>query len=146
MPAKNSMSSVLNVVDLLSAEIVRLRAAGPHFRIVHRFRMPGSDCQPGEEVFAVFLLYRGHEYQLRLSLSQRLLFEFLARHSRVAQSAGQIQLGIRGDDFYKFHARNADGRKPLTRRIHRTAIRVLVNRVHRAMKLVFHSNSETAGV
>ena len=137
MPAKNNLSSVLNKVDLLVAEITHLRMAGPHFRIVHRFRMPGSSCLPGEEVFAVFLVYRGHEYQLRLSLTQRIIFDFLARHSRVAQSARQIELGIRADDFYKLHAKNAGGRALITRRIPRSSIKEHMRRLHQALGMVF---------
>jgi hypothetical protein len=138
MPAKNNMSSVLNKVDLLVAEIVHLRAAGPHFRIVHRFRMPGiKGCLAAEEIFAVFLIHRGREYQLRLSLAQRLLFDYLAKHSRLAQSARQIELGIRADDFYKFHAKNANGRTVLTRRIPRSSIKEHIRRLHQALGMVF---------
>jgi len=54
--------------------------------------MPGSDCLPGEEIVAVSLMYRGREYHLQLSLALRMLFDFLARHSRLPQSARQIEL------------------------------------------------------
>lgn len=137
MPVKNSLSPVINKVDLLVAEINHLRSAGPHFRIVHRFRVPGSDCLPGEEILAAFFLNRGCEYQLRLSLAQRLLFDFLARHSRLAQSARQIEFGICADDFCKHHAKNADRRTVLTRRIYRSAVRVHVRRIHYALSLAF---------
>jgi len=137
MPAKSSLSSVLNKVDLLVAEITHLRTAGPHFRIVHRFRMPGSSCLPGEECFAVFLVSRAREYQLRLTLAQRLIFEYLAKHSRLAQSARQIELGIRADDFFRFHAKNANGRTTLTRRIPRSSIKEHIRRLHYAIELVF---------
>jgi hypothetical protein len=67
-------------MDLLIAEISHLRAAGPHFQIVHRFRMPGSDyCLPGEEIFGIFIVHRSCEYQLRLSLTQHIVFEYFAR-------------------------------------------------------------------
>ena len=137
MPAKNSLSPVINKVDLLIAEIKHLRSAGPHFHIVHRFRMPGSDCLAGEEAAAVFLQNRGHEYQLRLSLAQRLLFDFLARHSHLAQSARQIELGMRADPFCKFHAKNANGRTVLTRRIPRSSIKEHIRRLHQALGIAF---------
>lgn len=137
MPTKNSLSPLLNKVDLLIAEISHLRSAGPHFRLAHRFRLPGSDCLPGEEIVAVFLVYRGHEYQLRLSLAQRLLFDYLARHSRLAQSARQIELGIRADAFCQHHAKNANGRTVLVRRIPRSAVRVHIQRIHRALSFAF---------
>jgi hypothetical protein len=124
-------------VDLLIAEISHLRSAGPHFRIVHRFRMPGSDCLPGEEIVAVLLVYRGHEYQLRLSMAQRLLFDFLARHSRIGQSARQIELGIHADGFCQHHAKNANGRTVHIRRIPRSGIRVHIQRIRRALSFAF---------
>jgi hypothetical protein len=137
MPAKNNLSPVLKKVDLMIAEINHLRSAGPHFRIVHRFRMPGSDCLPGEEIFACLFLNRGCEYQLRISLAQRIIFDYCAKHSRLAQSARQIELGIRADDFYKLHANNANGQAVLTRKIPRSSIKVHVKRLHRALGLVF---------
>lgn len=138
MPARNSLSPVLDKVDLLVAEISQLRTAGPHFCIVHRFRIPGSRCLPGEEVFSVFLVYREREYHLRLSLALRILFDFLARHSRFPQSARQIELGIRADEFYKRHARNATGQAAITRRIAHSTVRVLTERLKRALSLAFN--------
>jgi hypothetical protein len=100
--------------------------------------MPGvTGCLPGEEVFAVFLVYRGAEYQLKLPLALRLLFDYLARHSHVAQSARQIEFGIRADDFYKHHAKNANGRAALTRRIPRSAVREYIKRLHYSFVLAF---------
>ncbi len=137
MFGRNSLSSVLNGVDLLLAELKNLRKAGSHFCIIHRFRMPGSDCLPCEEIFAVFLVHRGREYHLRLSLALRILFDYLARHTRLPQSARQIELGVRADDFYKKHARNATGRSVLTRSIPRSAVKVYVKRLHRALSWAF---------
>jgi hypothetical protein len=128
---------MMEKVDLLIAEMRLLRTAGPQFRIVHRFRVAGSDCLPGEEIIAVFLVHRGSEHQLRLSLAQRILFDYLARHSRLAQSARQIELGIRADDFYTYHAENAGGHAALTRRIPRSAIKVHIRRLRDALSWVF---------
>lgn len=137
MLAKDSWT-ILKAVDLLIAEISRLRSAGPHFRIVYRFRMPGSIGRlPGLEVYAVFLVDRGREYQLRLTLAQRIVFDYLANHCRVAQSASQVELGIRADDFYKFHAKNANGRTVLARKIPRSSIKVHISRLHQALGIAF---------
>jgi hypothetical protein len=137
MYLKNSLTPVLEKVDLLIAEMKYLRSAGPHFRIVHRFRMPGTNCLPGEEIVAAFLVHRGREYHLRLSLALRMLFDYLARHSRLPQSARQIELGIRADDFYKRHAANATGRTVLARGIPRSFVRVYVKRLHQTFSLAF---------
>jgi len=138
MSSKRDLSSVLNAVDLIVEELSRLRSRGPQFRIIHRFRMPGSHCLPGEEICAVFLVYRGREYQLPLSPTQLLVFDFLAKHSRVAQSAKQIELGIRMDDFYIRHGMNAKSRSLLVRRIPRSSVREHIKRIRLALDLVFH--------
>lgn len=114
------------------------RSADCYFRIVHRFRMPGSICLPGEEVFAIFLVDRQREYQLRLNLALRILFDFLARHSRIAQSARQIELGIRADDFYMEHAKNGKCRHGLVRRVPRSTVREYIKRLHLALSVLFH--------
>jgi hypothetical protein len=138
MSAKNSLRHVVNKVDLLAAEIAHLRTAGPHFRIVHRFRSPGViGCEIGEEAAAVFLVHRGREYQLRISLSQRLVFDFLARHSRLAQSTRQIEMGLNAE-FYTHHGMNAGGRVPVTRRIPRSSIKEHIRRLHQAFGWAFH--------
>jgi hypothetical protein len=132
------LTALAERVAVLLAEARDLQSAGFHFRIVHRFRMPAcTGCIPGEEVFGVFLVCRGREYCLRLSLALRILFDYLARHSRFAQSARQIEFGIRADDFYKDHAKNANGRSPLTRRITRSAIRVYIERLRKALRFAF---------
>jgi hypothetical protein len=137
MYSKDSLTPVVEKVHLLIAEMKYLRLAGPHFRVVHRFRMPGTECAPGEEIVAVSLIHHGREYHLRLSLALRILFDYLAHHSRLPQSARQIELGIRADEFYKRHAVNATGRTVLARRIPRSAVKVYVKRLHRAFSLAF---------
>lgn len=124
-------------IDFLLAEQRELLGRGPSFKIVHRFRIPGSDCLPGEEIFAVFLVYRGREHHLRLPLALRIMFDYLARHPRVPQSAGQIELGIRADDFYRRHAANGSGRRAVTRNISRSYVRVYAKRLHQALALAF---------
>jgi hypothetical protein len=141
MSTKDSLTPILEKVDLLIAEMKHLRAAGPHFLVTHRFRRPGTVCAPGEEIAAVSLIYRGREYPLLLSLALRILFDFLAHHSRLPQSARQIELGVRADDFYKRHAANATGRTTLTRRIPRSAVKVYITRLHRAFSLAFQDAS-----
>jgi hypothetical protein len=132
---------LMEEIDFLLAERKELSTRGPSFRIVHRFRMPGSDCLPGEEILVVFLVYRGREYHLRLPLALRILFDYLARHSRVPQSAGQIELGIRADDFYRRHAANGTGRRAVTRNIPRSYVRVYADRLHQALQLAFQEAS-----
>lgn len=114
-----------------------MRSRGPHFRIYHRFRRPGTDCSPGEEIFAVCLVYRAREYGLPLSLALRILFDYLARHSRWPQSAAQIEAGIRTDRFYTQHAATVMAREKLTRDIPRSYVRVYIERLRLAIKSTF---------
>lgn len=133
----HNLKTLMEEIEFVMAERKELSARGPSFRIVHRFRMPGADCLPGEEILAVSLVHRGREYHLRLPLALRILFDYLARHSRVPQSAGQIELGIRADDFYRRHAANGTGRRAVTRNIPRSYVRVYADRLQQALQLVF---------
>ena len=66
MFAHDEMMTIIEEVDVLVAEIRELNENGPHFRILHRFHAPGTDCAPGEEVAGIYLVHRGREYHLRL--------------------------------------------------------------------------------
>lgn len=126
---------VIETVNLLRAEIREIESGKLHFRIIHRFRMPGTDCIPGEEIFAVFLLYRGREYQMRLSSALLVIADYLLRHGRYAQTATQISTGIHAGGFYAEHAKN--GRRQRIQRIPRSAIREHVKRLKLALSLAF---------
>jgi hypothetical protein len=128
---------VLDRVDLLLAELVELRSRGPHFRIRHRFWMNLDECLPGEEILSVSLVHRDREYWLPLSLPLRILFDYLARHSRFPQSAAQIETGIREDPFSIQHASNVAARSRFTRGIPRSHVRVYVERLRIAFQQSF---------
>jgi hypothetical protein len=138
MPLNDELSQVIEQIDLLMAEHRSLRAKGPSFRIVHRFRVAGTDCAAGEEVFIIVLVHRGREFPLRLSLAQRILFDYLA-HSRFPQSAGQIELGIRANTFYQKHAANV-ARSDLNRTVSRSGIKTYVRRIREALAIVFNES------
>jgi hypothetical protein len=130
-------SILLHYIDLLFAEMAELRSSGPHFRIYHRFRKPGTDCAPGEEIFAVCLVHRGREYHLKLSLALRILFDYLAHHSRFPQSASQIEAGVRADRFCTLHAASVMGRSNLTRSIPRSCVKVYIERLRSTLESAF---------
>jgi hypothetical protein len=135
---RDSQALILEKVNLILAEIAELRERGPHFRIHHRFHRPDlGDCAPGEEIVAIGLVHRGREYFLPLSLSLRILFEYLVRHSRLPQSAAQIEAGVREDPFSTHHASNAVTQNRLTRSIPRSYVRVYIERLRNALELVF---------
>jgi hypothetical protein len=128
---------LLHNVDLLLAELAELRSSGTHFRIQHRFRKPGTDCAPGEEILAVCLVHRRREHILRLSLALRILFDYLARHSRLPQSAAQIEAGIRADRFYTQHTATVMRNEKFTRNIPRSYVRVYIERLRLALEIAF---------
>jgi hypothetical protein len=137
MYLKSSFPRLSHAIRLIATEIRQLRSTGPNFLIIHRFRMPGTGCLPGEEIFAVYLVQHGRHYHLPLSASLRLLFDYLARHPRAPQSARQIELGILSDDFYAQHGDNSGQRGKVPRRISRTAVREYIRRLHQALELAF---------
>jgi hypothetical protein len=104
---------------------------------VHGFRIPGTECLPGEEVAAIYLVHRGREYLIPLPLTLRLMFDYLAKHSRMPQSASQIQRGFRADPFYRRHGTNAEHGATLRRQIARSGVRVYIDRIRKALALTF---------
>jgi hypothetical protein len=131
------METVVDSVDLLLAEIRSLRSQGPRLRILHRFREPGVLCVPGEEIAVSYFVHRGRLFPLRLSLSLRMLIDYLAKHSHFPQSASQIEAGMRADPFYVKHGTNCTGPNGLKRKISRSAIKEYVKRLREALALAF---------
>ncbi len=134
MFVNDKFAPVSEAVDLMLAEVDALMSGFLRFRIIHRFRIPATDCMPGEEVLAIILIHRRREYQLPLSPALLLLADYLLRHSRYAQTATQIATGIHAAAFYAEHAKNGQSRR--TRRIPRSAVKVYIRRLHRALALM----------
>jgi hypothetical protein len=137
MFANDKLMTIVEEVDLLVAEIRELNSEGPNFKILHRFHKPCTDCAPGEEVAGIFLVHHGREYFVRLPLALRLLFDYLARHSHLPQSATQIEAGFRADRFYSHHRGGAVGRDKFNRSIPRSYVRVYIERLRLALNNAF---------
>lgn len=130
-------NSVVEEVELLIAERKYLTAAGPHFKILHRFRQSSHGCHPGEEVALVCLVHRSREFPLKLPLALRILFDYLARHHRLPQGAVQIEAGMRADAFCLRHGANAKSASKQTRKISRSAVKEYVKRTRYALGSAF---------
>jgi hypothetical protein len=130
---------VIYKAEALLLERSLLVSSGPRFQVVHRFRISGTRCEAGEEVFAILLLHRGREIPLCLSLAPRLLFDYLGRHRHVGQSASQVAAGMRASSFYRNHAKNS-GQMSL-RKISRSAIKEYVLRTRRAIEAAIGQTS-----
>jgi hypothetical protein len=136
MYTNDELGSVVEMVDLLLAEFRETASSGPHFRITHRFREPGTDCAPGEEVAAAYLVYRSREFFIPLPTTLLLLFDFLARHSRFPQSAAQIIAAIHADPFYRRHGENAI-RGNLAPTFGRSSVKEFIKRIRRGLERSF---------
>ena len=131
------LSPVLQKVEFLLYERNAIASHGLLFHIVHRFREPGADCLPGEEIYTTTLQYRAHQEALPLTTAESIVFDYLAKHRRVAQTAAQIEAGIKADPFYAKHGGNAKTGRRLTRRITRRAVKEYVKRIRQALGWVF---------
>jgi hypothetical protein len=130
---------IIYKAEALLLERSLLASSGPRFRVVHRFRIVGTQCQAGEEVFAVLLVHRGQEIIVPLPLSLRLLFDYLGRHCHVGQSATQVTAGMRASSFYRNHAKNCG--ELSRRKISRSSVKEYVLRIRRALEVAFKQAS-----
>jgi hypothetical protein len=128
---------IVREIDLLLAEVREQVETGQCFRILHRFREPGTWCAPGEEIVAVHLIYRGREFLVHLGSTLLVMFDYLAHHSRLPQTAIQIVLGIKADPFYRKHGFNASIHSRLPKKINRSEVRVYIERIRAALKTAF---------
>jgi hypothetical protein len=126
-------------VEALVVEAAILKMSGPQFEISHRYCRDGV-CMPGEEVASVALKHRGRRYRLRLSPSECLLFEALARNSRFTLNASQLAAYMQAEQFFRSHARNRGG-SAFRRGISRKVIGVHVQRIRHAIDEVLASAS-----
>lgn len=133
----DDLRPVIAKVGLLLTELREIQAAGPRFRILHRFREPGKHCAPGEEVAAIFLNQRVPEIVLPLSPTSRMLFDLLARHTRIPQNASQIAAAMRADPFYRRHGANAFAQGNLAKTVQRTSVKEFVRRIRLALGVAF---------
>jgi hypothetical protein len=130
-----NIRDVVRSSETLLLELRELRQRGPLIRIVHRFRKPETECQAGEEVWGVYLIVRGHETLIRLSLALRLLLEYLARTRHVPQSATQIVAGLHKSQFCRQHSLNSG--IIASRRFSRSGIKEYIKRVRKALDIAF---------
>ena len=77
-------SSILREVEIMLSERRALAISGPTFKIITR----------NLDIVAVSLMYLGNEFPLNLSVIGRTIFDFLARHRFIAQSAMEISNGL----------------------------------------------------
>jgi len=127
---------LLRSIDFILAEQRELAAGGPHLTIWHRFQESKTlGCRPGEEILLISLNVAGRYVPLKVSLALKIVIDYLAIHRHIAQSASQIEAGIRSDRFYANHGSNVKTVSTQTRKICRSAIKVYVQRFRRALTI-----------
>ena len=100
-------------------------------------------CGAGEEITCVELLLRGRKVFLALPLSLLFVFECLSRSRHTPQSATQIAATIRTSPFYRKHGMNSGIAS--TRKISRSAIKVYVQRLRKALAVAFEETGIPLG-
>lgn len=134
---RSEFAPIIRGLKLLVAERAQLAAGGPHFSILHRFWRRGTICTPGEAIAEVRFLHRRKQIAVPLSLRLMLLFEYLARHNRLGQNAGQIAAGMSDDPFMQRHGDYARAKSSLRRRVSRTAVKTQIMRLRAGLRRAF---------
>jgi hypothetical protein len=131
--------SIVDTVDVLLLELNQLERSGVHFIIHHRYQVTvdSMQCGIGEEIAAVHLVLRNRKILLALPLSLLFFFECLARLRHIPQSATQIAASIRSSPFFRKHGLNSGILS--TRKISRSAIKVYVQRLRKALAIAFEA-------
>jgi hypothetical protein len=135
----NDMRPVARDAELLLTELSGLVQAGPQIQIVHRFHRPETECQAGEEILAAYLIIRGRQMHLPLSLAVRLLLDYLARTRHIPQSGSHIAAGMRASRFYRRHGMNSG--EISHRKISRSAIKEYAKRIRKALDVAFREKA-----
>jgi hypothetical protein len=135
--SQNEFEPIVHGLKLLRAEFAELWLQGPRFIVVHRFWQPETVCTYGEAIADARLLHRGKAFSLGLSTRPLLLFDYLARHMCLPQSASQIVAGISVDPFCQQHGYHADLHENINKKLSRNAIKQQVVRLRAALRSAF---------
>lgn len=132
MYASDPADRIIDEIEFIEAERRESRESGPHFRIIHRSDGQLFTYPSYQEAIAVHLCHENRLFQLGLGSVLVALFDYLARHNRLAQNARQIEDGTRADPLFKMRRRTGP-----KNRIPRQYVRVYVDRIRMALGLVF---------
>jgi len=128
MSVSEAVDRIIDELEFIEAERRQLKAKGPHFMIVQRDGEQCNACASHRDFAAVYLLHQGRFFQVSLGTVLMRLFDYLARHNRVAQTAKQIENGTRIDLSLRV-PRDAVSTSVIPRRY----VRVYVRRIRQAL-------------
>jgi hypothetical protein len=123
MYGSDSVDRIVEELEYLEAERRELLVNGPHFRILYRIANESVQLNRRQPV-AAYLVHAGQSFQVGLGSILVQLFDYMARHNRLAQTARQIESGT--------HAQRISGvTKSVVspRRIPRRHVRVYADRI-----------------
>jgi hypothetical protein len=135
MYASDSADRIIEEIEFIEAERRWLRENGPHFRIIHRSDRRCNSHDSFQEAVAVLLVCGSRYFQVMLGSVLIRLFDYMARHNRLAQTARQIENGTRTDTLFRMRHR-----KKARNYIPRRYTRVYVDRIRVALDQVFHES------
>lgn len=130
MFASDAVDRIVEELEFIEAERHQAHGIGLHFRIVYRLPEHCGTCASHGEVVAVSLVYGDRLFHVSLGITLLQLFDYIARHNNLAQTAKQIENGIRADGFSGLR-RTAVSMRGIPRRY----IRIYINRIRAALGL-----------
>lgn len=122
---------IIEEIEFIEAEWRQLREKGPHFRIIYRSDERSPFGASYQAPIAAYLVHKGRSFQVALGSVLIKLFDYMARHNRLVQTASQIEDGARAARFLEIR-RRAGSRICIPRRY----VRVYVERIRVALGLV----------
>lgn len=134
MPSRFSI--LPNAVALLLAELREPCANGFHCRILHKYRRPGTDCAAGEDIAGASSLFGVREDAMPMSGGLLVMFDYMARHSHLPQTAAQIVRGLASNPFYLKLGSNAPVAGVRIPKVSLSEVRVYVQRIRQAIERV----------
>ena len=133
MYASDPTDRIIEEIEFIEAERRESRESGPHFRIIHRSEHRSDSNYSYQEAVAVFLVCGDRFFQVMLGSVLVRLFDYMARHNRLAQTAEADRKRHSGGPPFRAHRRT----KPRNCRTPRRYVRVYVDRIRVALDLVF---------
>jgi hypothetical protein len=133
----NEFRAIVRAIELVKAERAELSRRGPRFLVVHRFWQPETICTPGEAIAEVQMMHRRKAFSVPLSTRLLLLFDYLARHKGMPQSASLIAAGLSVDPFSQEHGFYANAEETLSKDLSRTAVKQQIVRLRAALRSAF---------
>ena len=95
----------------------------------------------GEAIAEIRLWHRTQKTSVPLSCRSMLIFDYLARHQHLGQSAAQIAAGLSIDPFARQHGAYAGATRNLSKKVSRSAVKQQIMRIRSGLRQAFREAS-----